>query len=462
MNKLKILTLLTLLLAPMAALHAADAPERKPNIVFIYSDDQPLRAMGSVDPYFSTPHLDRLAKESVVFDNAFVTTSVCAVSRASFFTGQNSVRHGVASFDTPLTSAQMKQSYAGLLRQAGYRTAFLGKYAIGQPRSAPRELCLPEDQFDLWYGFLQALSYSQMVDGKKRYVTSVMEEKAISFMRENPKDKPFLLMMALPEPHGQAGPWNYRDPDFKLDPPTVPPQRPKTMTQAALDRMPQAIRDSRNDSGFKAYEKGYEKYMATVRDYTARTDLAVGRVLQALRDLKLEENTVVIFTSDNGSMWGAHGLSGKWNMYEESIRVPLMIRDPRLPASTRGHRNQMVLNIDIAPTVVAMAGLSLATEMQGMDLGPMLRDPEAQGRTDWYYEHDVGSESQGKPLPRCEGVRSEQWKYIRYKDTEPLQEELFDLQNDPLEEKNLAKEVTHAATLAKMSARCDELRKSLQ
>ena len=131
MNKLAFLTLVVLLLAPMVALHAADASARKPNIVFIYSDDQPLRAMSSQNPYFSTPNIDRLVKESVVFDNAFVTTSICAVSRASFFTGQHSVRNGIASFDTPLSTEQMKQSYAGLLRQAGYRTAFLGKYAIG-------------------------------------------------------------------------------------------------------------------------------------------------------------------------------------------------------------------------------------------------------------------------------------------------------------------------------------------
>jgi arylsulfatase A-like enzyme len=161
-------------------------------------------------------------------------------------------------------------------------------------------------------------------------------------------------------------------------------------------------------------------------------------------------------------MWGAHGLSGKWNMYEESIRVPLMIRDPRLSASTHGQRSQMALNIDIAPTIVAMAGLPVPDEMQGMNLSLILHDPTVTGRADWYYEHDVATESGGKPLPRCEGVRSERWKYIRYKDTKPLQEELFDLQNDPLEEHNLAKEKTHAATLAKMSARCNELRKALR
>lgn len=437
-------------------------PTARPNIVFFLTDDQPHQALGRLDPYFSTPHLDRLAGESVIFDNAFVTTSVCAVSRASVFTGQHSVRHGVNSFDTPLTTEQMQRSYSGLLRQAGYRTAFLGKFAIGHPRAAPRALCLPEDQFDLWYGFLQGVSYSQMVDGRKRYVTTVMEEKAMAFMRENPKDKPFLLILCLPEPHGQAGPWNYRDPEFELEPPPGPPSRPKTMNQEALDRRPQAIRDSRNSTGLKAYAAGYEAYMTTVRDYTARTDLAVGRILQMLKELNLEDNTVVIFSSDNGSMWGAHGLNGKWNMYEESIRVPMMIRDPRLPASTRGHRSQMALNIDIAPTIVAMAGLPVPGEMQGMDLSPVLRDPAVPGREDWYYEHDVATASKGKPLPRCEGVRTERWKYIRYKDTDPVEEELFDLQTDPLEEHNLAGTPAHAERLNALRARCDALRRELK
>ncbi|NQU45180.1 sulfatase-like hydrolase/transferase [bacterium] len=439
----------------------SDRPPR-PNIVFFYSDDQPLRAQGRVDPYFHTPNIDRLSQEGVVFENAFVTTSICCVSRTNLFTGQHMARHGVPDFDTPLSTKQMGQTYSGLLRAAGYRTAFLGKFGIGHPRSAPSELCLPEDQFDEWYGFIQGVSYSQEVDGEKRYVTSVMEEKAISFMRETPKDQPFLLIMALPEPHGQVGPWNYRDPEFELEPPSAPPARPETMTEEARERLPAAILDSRNGVNLKNLEGKYDEYMATVRDYTARTDLAVGRIRSALSELGGEDNTVVIFYSDNGSMWGAHGIAGKWNMYEESIRVPLAIYDPRLPESARGARNQMALSIDLAPTMLAMAGVSIPDAMQGTDLSPILRDPKAKGRADWYYEHDVGSRAKGKPLPRCEGVRTESWKYIRYKNTDPVQEELFDLEADPIEMNDLAADAKYEVKLAELRKRCDDYRTSVK
>lgn len=432
-------------------------PSTPPNIVIFYTDDQPQRALGYLEDFFSTPNMDRLAETGIVFENSFVTSSICCVSRASFLTGQHSLRHGVNSFDTPLTTEQMERTYNGILRQAGYRTAFLGKFAIGHPRSAPRELCLPEDQFDLWYGFTQSLSYSQMVDGEKRYVTTIMEEKAIDFIRETPEGQPFLLTLSLPEPHGQAGPWNYRDPDFILEPPPGPPIRPETMNQDALGQLPQAILDSRNHSSLQRYSEGYETYMLTVRDYIARADLAIGRIMQALEDLNLADNTVVIFASDNGSMWGAKGLSGKWNMYEESIRVPLIIYDPRLPTSAQGSRQQMALNIDMAPTIISMAGLTVPEEMQGKDLSEILKKPNASGRNDWYYYHVVETASLGKPLPRCEGVRTEQWKYIRYMGTDPLQEELFMLYSDPLEENNLANNPEYETILTELRERCDEL-----
>lgn len=440
--------------------------EKSPNIVFLLSDDQPYKAQSNVDPWFSTPNIDQLAKESVVFTNAFVTTSVCCASRASFFTGQHSVRNGIASFDTPLQTEQLKNSYSGVLRDAGYRTAFLGKYGIGHTRSgAPEELCLPADQFDLWYGFQQSPNYWQMVDGEKKYLTTVMEEKAIKFIQDTPKDKPFLLIMCLPEPHGQAGPWNYHDPDFTVEAPDGPAVKPETMTQEAYDRLPQAIKDSQNNYVLDEYKPSlsmtFEKYMETVRDYTARTDLAVGRIRQTLKDLGLDENTIVIFASDNGSMWGAHGIEGKWNMYEESIRVPMMIHDPRLKKSKIGKRDQMVLNIDIAPTIIDLAELPIPDQMQGETFLPIVNKPSATGRKDWFYEHDVQTRSKGKDLPRCEGVRTGQWKYIRYKDTQPVQEELFDIKIDPKEMNNLAAMAVYQETLDKLRMRCDDLRASI-
>jgi arylsulfatase A-like enzyme len=443
------------------------AQDKRPNIVFLLSDDQPFKAQSSVDPWFSTPNIDQLAEESVVFKNAFVTSSVCCASRACFFTGQHGIKNGIASFDTPLQTEQLKKSYSGVLRDAGYRTAFLGKYGIGHTRSgAPEELCLPADQFDLWYGFQQGPSYWQMVDGEKKYLTTAMEEKAIRFIKETPKDNPFLLIMCLPEPHGQSGPWNYHDPHFTVEEPDGPAGKPETMTQEAYNLLPQAIKDSKNNYVLDEYKPSlsmsYEKYMETVRDYTARTDLAVGRIRQALKDLELDENTVVIFASDNGSMWGAHGIEGKWNMYEESIRVPMMIYDPRLKKSKRGERDQMVLNIDIASTIVDIASEEIPEEMQGISLMPIVHKAKTKGRKDWYYEHDVQTRSKGKDLPRCEGLRTERWKYIRYKNTNPVQEELFDLSSDPNELNNLTAMAEHKATLNKLRKRCDELKRSLK
>ena len=462
----------SLLLAPLAALHAADGPEsspapavsttNRPNIVFIFCDDQAKNDMGCMgNKAISTPNMDQLAAEGVLFDHMFVTTSICAVSRASLLTGQHMVRHGINSFEKPLTAEQWLQTYPVLLRAAGYRTAFLGKLAVGSPKTNPQELCLPADLFDLWYGFPQQFTYSQ--DGT--YVTTIMEEKAVKFLREQPKDKPFLLVLALKEPHG---PFDMEDPQLPTNALKGIISRPKTLTAEAYDALPSAIRESRNavqpGENFLKDDAVYQKELSQTYRYITRADIAVGRIMEALKEQGFDKNTVVIFSSDNGSLAGAHRLVGKWSMYEESIAVPLIIHDPRLPADSHGRRSQMALNIDLAPTILSLAGVPVPSTMQGMNLQPILQNPKAAGREDWYYEHDIVGldNSKGRPLPRCEGVRSDHWKYIRYKDTNPVQEELFDLQKDPLEEQDLAKDATHAATLAQMSARCDELRKTLR
>ncbi len=443
------------LLLPSAS-RGADAT--KPNIVLIFTDDQPQNAMGCMgNKAISTPNMDRLATEGVVFDQMFVTTSVCWVSRASLLTGQHMVRHGINS-EKPLRADQWQQTYPALLREAGYRTAFLGKFAVGNPDKGNPSLALPSDQFDLWYGFPQSISFRQMVDGKERYLTTVMEEKVDQFLKEQPKDKPFLLILALKEPHG---PLAMEDPEM-VPPPQGPIPRPATLTEEAFDKLPAAIRKTRNanapSSDYLKDDAKFQKDMATNYRYIHRADIAVGRGMDMLRSQGFDRNTVVIFTSDNGSMEGAHRLVGKWNMYEESIRVPLIIRDPRMPDSLCGHRSQMALNIDLAPTMLALAGVPVPAKMQGIDLASILRDPGAKGREDWYYEHDspgFEDSAKGRPLPRCEGVRTERWKYIRYKDTNPVQEELFDLSSDPREEHNLVNDPGHAQTLASLRARCD-------
>ena len=165
---------------------------------------------GTGNPVLKTPHLDRLAADGVLFEKAFVTTSICCTSRASILTGQHMRRHGIEDFAKPLSPAQWRQTFPALLRQAGYRTGFLGKYAIGAP-NVSQELSLPAGQFDLWYGFPQSIAFKQVVDGRDRYLTTVMEEKATQFLEEAGTGKPFCLIVALKEPHG---PLTYFDPEF--------------------------------------------------------------------------------------------------------------------------------------------------------------------------------------------------------------------------------------------------------
>jgi arylsulfatase A-like enzyme len=452
--------------APATTAHAAEASaaaRSRPNILFFLTDDQPQVGLGCLgNPHIRTPNMDALATEGVLFSNAFVTTSICACNRASILTGQTQRRHGIDDFQKPLSAEAFAQTYPMLLRQAGYRTGYLGKFAIGRPSADIRHLSLPADKFDFWYGFPQSIDFRQTENGQVRYLTTVMTEKASEFLRQNPADRPFCLTVALKEPHG---PWNYFDPDVPdvYADATIPP--PPTFTQEAFDALPEFIQNSLNGGTGRRWLQDPELYQKWIRtDYRliTRADMAVGRIMAALRQSGLDQNTVVIFTSDNGEFQGAHGLTGKWLMYEESIRVPLIIRDPRLPKSRRGRRCEaMALSIDLAPTMLGLAGVSIPAAMQGRDLGPLVRGDDVAWRDDWYYEHTYANPPVHR-IPKTEGVRTKQWKYTRYTDFTPPYEQLFDLAADPQELKNLAGDAAHAETLTRLRARCDQYREELR
>lgn len=443
----------------LCVLVAVASPPR-PNFVFFLTDDQPYAGMGCTgNPVLKTPGMDRLAAEGVLFENAFVTTAICCCSRASIYTGQHMRRHGIEDFAKPLSAAQWRQTFPALLREGGYRTAFLGKFAIGSEKDGGG-MALPADQFDLWYGFPQGIAFRQTEGGRARYLTTVMTEKAVRFLKDVGPDQPFCLIMALKEPHG---PLDYFDPEFENPYADAIIPAPANMTRRSFEALPEWVRRGLNASPrWLEDPASYQQQMRAIYAYISRADLAVRQVMGALEELGLDRSTVVIHSSDNGSMEGAHGLSGKWLMYEESIRVPLIIRDPRLPVSARGRRAQMVLNIDLAPTFLAMAGLPVPSGMQGMDLQPLLRDAAAPGREDWYYEHVYTTPPSRRPIPKCEGVRTGRRKYIRFTEPQPPLEQLFDLAEDPREERDLAKDPAQAETLAQLRARCDEYRASLK
>lgn len=440
------------------ALIAHAAERTRPNILFMLTDDQRYDDLGCMgNSIIQTPNLDKLAAEGVIFENTFVTTAICCTSRASILTGQHMRRHGIYDFATPLSSAAMDNTYPVLLRKSGYRTGFLGKMAIGATSKEIRHLSLPADKFDFWFGFPQSINFRQVVDGEERFLTTLLADKAIEFLKTNPADKPFCLSISFKTPHG---PWNYFDPHAPdpYEQTEIPP--PASYTQEDYEAQPEFLRESLNGSGpWPANPR--EKFLNNARTcYRLITgmDAAVGRIMATLRELDLDDNTVVIFTSDHGSLRGTHGLFGKWIMYEESIRAPLIVRDPRLPAPLRGtRRSQMVLNIDLAPTMLAIGGLDIPAEMQGQDIGPLLRNERVAWRSEWFYEHTYNTRPPRRPIAKSEGVRTERWKYIRYTDYDPPYEQLFDLQQDPGEHHNLAGKSEFADVLTDMRARRERL-----
>jgi len=423
----------------------------------ILADDHPQSCMGCMgNEHIRTPNLDRLAADGVLFTNSFATTAICCSNRACILTGQHMRRHGIRDFAEPLSAETFQKTYPALLRSAGYRTGYLGKFAVGAPNAEQKQLALPAGQFDFWLGFPQSINFRQEVDGKVRYLTALMEEHAVEFLRTNPADQPFCLTVALKEPHG---PWNYFDPDVSdsYESARIPP--PPSFTREDYQAQPEFLRSSLNGETSERWFNDADTYQEHVRSFyrlVTRADLAVGRLMDALKARGLDQNTIVIYSSDHGSMLGAHGLSGKWLMYEESIRTPLIIRDPRLPAAQRGRRrDEMVLGIDLAPTMLALAGVNMPDCMQGCDLTPLLRNEPIEWRTDWYYEHTYNTNPPRRPIVKVEGVRTERWKYTRYPELEPAAEQLFDLEKDPLERENLAGDTAYQPTLIQLRNRCD-------
>ena len=466
-HRLPISALLQVLI-PAVALAGSTASEtpstaRRPNILFIFTDDQPQTCFGALgNKHIQTPNLDRLAADGVLFSNAFVTTAICCSNRACILTGQHMRRHGIEDFRKPLSAEAMAQTYPVLLRSDGYRTGFLGKFAVGRDDPEIEHLSLPRHQFDFWYGFPQSINFLQEKEGEPRYLTTRMEEEAVEFLQTQSHDQPFCLTVAIKEPHG---PWNFFDPDVPDEYETVRIPPPATFTRAHYQALPEFIQQSLGGRGAEQRFENPESLQQRARTFyrlITRADIALGRLREALKQTGFDQNTVIIYSSDHGSMMGAHGLSGKWLMYEESIRIPLVIFDPRLSSGARGRRrDEMVLSIDLAPTMLALADTETPAAIQGRNLMPLVEGQSVAWREDWYYEHTYANPPV-HPIPKSEGVRTEHWKYVRYTDFEPPYEQLFHLQNDPLEEHDLARDPRHAGILNELQQRCDESRRELE
>lgn len=439
--RLRLLLMLLCLSAPQLPGALAGAPL---NILVLYADDWRHNTLGCAgNPVVKTPQLDLLAGQGVRFTHACVTTSICGVSRASLFTGQWMSRHGntaFAAFKTPWA-----ETYPGLLRAHGYFTGHVGKWHNGK---------FPAGNFD----FGRAYSGTHWItepDGTRIHVTSKNERDALTFLRSRPAERPFCLSLAFFATHAEDGnPLQYLP-----QPETMPLYQdtliplPKTATDEAFHRLPAFLANGQNESRVRWHWRfdAPDKYQSMMKNYyrlAAGVDTTCGRVLEELKQQGVLDHTLVIFTGDNGYFHGEHGLADKWYPHEESIRVPLIVRDPRLAAGQAGRTlDEFALNVDLAPTILAAAGIPAPPAMQGKDLAPLyLAAAKPAWRSSFFYEHAVINNKNF--IPASEALVRKDAKYLFWPDFQ--QEQLFDLKADPFEENDRIALPEEAARLVEM------------
>jgi arylsulfatase A-like enzyme len=442
------------LLALALGCRAPAAVRERPNVLLLITDDQRDDFLGCAGhPVLRTPTIDGLAARGVRFVNAFVTTPICAASRASILTGQWERRHGYTFGTPPLSADEIAGSYPTRLRAAGYRTGFVGKYGVQAQGDSPQVL------YDFFRAYTQPFRKT-LADGSVRHLTDIAQDDALEFLSGCEPGRPFCLTVSFNAPHAEDAtkddPYPGSPPeaalyvDDELPPPLVPSD--------FWTGLPEFFAGSLNRERWFWRWDTPEKTDRFQRDYyrmISGIDRVIGRLMAELEARGLARNTVVIFTSDNGYYLGSRGFAGKWSHFEESLRVPLVIHDPRLDPTLAGRRAEVLaLNVDLAPTILDLAGVPAPSGVQGASLVPILRGlPVPDWREDFLFEHLYDHPR----IPRMEGVRGSRYVYSRYVDHLPEGEFLHDLGGDPLELTNLASDPRFAQRLERMRRRCDEL-----
>jgi arylsulfatase A-like enzyme len=419
------------------------------------TDDQRADAMSCAGhPFLRTPHLDRLAREGMRFTNMFVTNSLCAPSRATLLTGLYAHAHGVID-NKQRTIPREIPLVSDLLRAAGYQVAFCGKSHVGGH--------LRDRTWDYYFGYTGQGDYLKPViaegtDGQDRpytgYMDDVVTDHAIAWLRQ-PRQQPFCLFLWFKAPHRS---WQRarRHHDLFAD---VQVPKPPSYDHDLLGYpgKPRAFVEADNKIGDFADVRSLD----FVKDYCATltaVDENVGRVLHTLEELNMLDQTAVLFTSDNGFFLGEWRLFDKRLMHEPSIRVPLLVRYPPLvPAGSQCQ--EMVLNVDLAPTLLELAGVDVPAHMHGRSTVPLLAGKDVSWREEWLYEY---YEFPGPHSVRPHrGVRTRRYKLIHYYQP-PEELELYDLEQDPEEQHNLAGDPAHADLVQQLLQRIGALREAVQ
>ena len=501
---MKLFQIATLLLVSIANNLSAVEPVERPNIIFLMTDDQRCDNLGCYGrPEFQTTNIDQLAKQGVTFDKAYYAVSICMPSRVTMMTGRYLSNHRVGfspPYDFTLSKSDFLDSYPSQLKQAGYRTGFVGKFGFSVTDTARRpnidknydfESNL-KDQFDYFVADgthaggnhkiwpkgdaeLQAI----YADGRKNTGRTLRNgEAALHFLDTQPADQPFCLSVSFlavkhdRDSHMYRPDFNrFKNHDFSV---------PENWVEGANTKLPEVVvKNWRGPRLHLQRSSTPELYQRQVRRFAAQgytVDQQVGLLMAKLKEKGLLENTIVIYTSDNGRFQGSHGLFDKALLYEESMKEPLIVFDGRVPESERGRRDKaMISSVDVAPTILSLAGLKPPSSMQGHDFSKILN--QTQDRSQWqkgvfmeslFLVSLMGARSKKNVEEinrkhiaenksyRCHGIRTQRWKYFVYYEHDPKIEELYDLESDPFEQTNLASDLSHAETLKRLRRQTEE------
>ena len=431
----------------------------RPNIIFILTDDQRWDALGVMgNSILKTPHLDKIANQGILFKNAYVTTSICCVSRASILSGKYEYSHNIHDFSTDMSKETVDQTFPHLLKEAGYYAGFIGKYGIG---TRP-----PSTDYNFWFnteegGKMQPDYMQTYSNGRRLHDTDTIDNAIQTFLNGVGTKSPFYLSISFKAPHEQDGnpPTYFTQPGYEKMYSDVQIPYPITANDSYWNSFPDFFRTDKNfgRQRWKGLFGSPELFQENMKNYyrlITGVDAVIGKLMNKLEALQIADNTIIVFMGDNGMSLGEKGIEGKWYGQEESIRVPLIIKDPRSADKIKQYKaGQMALNIDIAPTILSMAGLPVPTQMQGMNLMDVVSGKTAE-RTDFFYQHYfLGSPN----IPKVEGVVTKDIKYMKF--IEHDYEELYDILHDPHEIDNLVNNPNYKNQLKEMRKKYLKLNK---
>jgi len=466
-----LLTYLLLSLVPglqTAKLWGAD--QKPPNILLMLSDDIRWNALGCTGhPHIKTPHIDALAAQGIVFENTFCTTSLCSPSRGSILSGLYAHAHGVTNNFTEYPDDM--PTFPRRLQAAGYETAYLGKYHMGEDNDEPRP---GFDYFVTHKGQGQYFDTEFNFHGRERkvvkgYYTTVVTDMAEEWIRQRSGGKPWMMMIGQKAPHSFYFPEpkyehafdhveiNYPHSAFRLSDKPEWLQKRLTTWHGIYGPIFEWRKDFPDTSaaGVLEFQNMVRAYMGTILSL----DDSMGRLVALLKERGELDNTIIIFMGDNGLLEGEHGMVDKRTMHEASIRIPMVMRYPKLNQGQPKREKAQVLTVDVAPTLCELAGVAPLDKIHGRSMVQLLNAGDDQWRTAWFYHYNY--EKQFPYTPNIRGIRTDRWKLIRYPhgDGGPDRHmaELYDLQADPQESRNLIQVAEYQALVKQLSQQLLEL-----